>query len=466
MTIQNFYKDVLKALLHEVNDEDLISFRRPTSSNRRLSPATVDSHRLVLPTKERLSEGLGEGYMAFHPLSENIARRGVSPVQAYLQRVARSILGYQYLTLAQSLLEVAADNSLHQDLPPSCNEFLKSVPEADKKSVKAFSQLLEAASRRKNAVITLYLKNGGSLQGEDYNRLCIIRVPLLDELETAKSEGRKRVYGVELRKKDVATFEALLRHLMPMGDDPETYSAGSNSNLAPYFEAFLRAYGNAAQQLNKMVNRYREAFGLELEPLDLAYLEQIEQIGQYHNKIPPQPGNEGGVAKNEEASGEGAVAPTAETPPWSDAPSQPPTAAAPQQRPTSPHHRPSSPAPAPSNNNSDTMTWQEWQEAMRSGGPGAVPGMGQGYPGGQMGGGPVPYPQPNRPVPPEMAWMYQNQYAGQPQQQNPFAQAFAMARGGGQPAPTQGPMGPGGGYQPNQGPYGGGNAGGGGPSLL
>lgn len=287
--ILDFYTNVLTALRYRVEDDALISFMHPDG---KITPATVDGRRLVLPTLARQREGFIDDLQPFHPLSESIASKGASPVLAHMQRTAKAVLAYYFSALARQLLHVAATPSLHKDLPPACTEYLKKVSKADKRTVKLFEQLLEKATL-KNQLITLYIKNGGKIDGKNVNRLTVIRFPIIDLLE----EGSNNVLGVELNKKQRETIAAILRHVMPFGNDPEQYSAGSNSRIAPFFDSFMRAYAKAAKQLNKGVRKYAKAMGFDLVEIPLDYLEDLDDLGQFYEKIPPLRGNDGATVE-------------------------------------------------------------------------------------------------------------------------------------------------------------------------
>ncbi len=430
-TIQDFYKHVLSALRYRVDDEGLISFMAPDGT---VIPASVDKRRLVLPTDAWLRKGFTEDLQPFHPLSESIARRAASPVLVHMQRTARAVLAHNFLELATRLLAVAAEPSLHKDLPPACGEYLKKVPHADKKTLAAFEQLTEKAMA-KNQLITLYLKNGGKYDGKKVNRLCVIRFPLMDLLEGDDDAP----LGVKLRKKDKQTLHALLHHIMPFGDSPEEYSAGSDSRIAPFFDAFLRAYTKAATQQNKIINRYTKAMDMSLSPLPLDYLEELENLGQFYEKIPALRGNQGGINEEDETT---------------PAPQPQAAPAARQQAATAPARpavetRPATRQEAEASGKA-TVSIKDFLNSTRPPQPPAYPQQPQQpYGAYQQPAGYGPYgkpQQPNRyaayPVtdPRRPAWL-----GGQPQQPqqpaNPFAQAFATTQAPQQPMGYQMPYG-------------------------
>ena len=404
--ILDFYKDVLTSLSFKVDDNGLVSFVSPGGDSR---PTTVEGKRLVLPTNARLKEGFDEDLQPFHPISENIARKGVSPVLALLKRTAHALSAHYFSTIAENLLIVAADPALHKDLPPDCSEYLKKVSQADKKCLKNFQDLVKKAIQKKQ-LVSLYLKNGGSYQGEKVNRLCVIRFPLMTALET----DEKNVLGVDLREKDKKTIKALLHYIMPFGDDAEEYSAGSNARVAPFFDAFLKAWFKVADRLNLMVHRYRKPIEMDLAPINLKYHKQLDKLDQMYGKIPSLRGNEGGLSKEEEIKQEAAA--------------QPDPAPSPQRTP------PQKPVNKPASSGGG-MSVDEFLGRNRN--PQQPPPH-QPYPP-QQGGYQQPqqgyggYP-PQQPYPPQQGGYQQPMPWGQPQQQPP---ATAGWLGGGQPQPPQ-----------------------------
>ena len=289
-----FYNQALPSMRYGVDKEGLISI---TTATGQLSPAEVEGKRLVLPTKARLKEGFGDAFQAWHPLSETMARRGTSPVMQHMQRNARAQLSFTYIYLAQQLLRVAADRELHKELPPTedCNEFLNKMQLADDKLVKIFDRLVQAASEKKR-LITLYLKNGGTYAGKKVNRLAVIRFPLIELLETEDN----KVLGIEIKPKQRQVLLTLLRTILPNGDDPEQYSAGSNNRVAPYFHAFMTAYRKVIVQLNKIISRYGQPMALPVKAFPMFDEEYLSQFAEIYDEIPSLEGNEGGVHEVED----------------------------------------------------------------------------------------------------------------------------------------------------------------------
>lgn len=287
-----FYKEILASMRYSVDDEGLISILSPTGT---MVPAEAEGKRLVLPTKARLKEGFGEEFQPFHPLSESMARRGTSPVMQHMQRTVRANLAFTFAHLAGKLLEAAVDVSQHKDLPPSANEFLKKMQGADAKLTPLFNKLIEAA-HQKNKLITVYLRNGGTYNGKKVNRLAVIRFPIMELLETEED----KVLGITIKPKQRQVLLNLLRSILPAGDDPEQYSAGSNNRVAPYLHAFLQAYLKVIVQLNKVINRYAKPMSLPIKPYPVFKEETLNEFADIFDEIPSLVGNVGNTDEDEE----------------------------------------------------------------------------------------------------------------------------------------------------------------------
>lgn len=158
-------------------------------------------------------------------------------------------------------------------------------------AIKDLNTLLRAALGKHNTIMSLFLKNGGVYDGKKQRRVCIVRFPILEELARCRDTGEKP-YGAKISNKNVATLEAVFRKIVPLGDDPEEYSAGTNSQFAPYFEAFLRSFTKVATQLNRVI-RFIKPLETDLEPIDLTFAEQLDNLSKYYNQIVSLRGNEG-----------------------------------------------------------------------------------------------------------------------------------------------------------------------------
>lgn len=286
LSILDSYNVTLPAFCLKADEEGYISLVKPTGAT---SPATVEDKRLVLPTDAWLRKGFGEDLQPFHPLAESLSRRGTSPVIQYLQRSAKANISLIVHMMAEQLLQIAADKSSHKDLPPDSTDFLKKLSDADKSTVGLLEKLLASASK-KNRLCSVYLKNGGTIDGKKVNRSAIIRFPILEDLQ-AEAED---VLGVKMAKKHRKVLVALFKMIVPFGDNPEEYAAGTTSRVAPYYTSLLQAYHKVGVVLNQVIYRYGIPLQIPVKPIELYDLSIIDDFSKIYNMVPPLNGNLGG----------------------------------------------------------------------------------------------------------------------------------------------------------------------------
>lgn len=287
LSTSTFYKDqVLPAFRYQVTEDEMISVIDPVGNT---SPAKVDGKRLVLPSKKWLKSGFGTDYIAFHPLAESMSRLGTSPVLQHMQRQVKANLAFMVRYLCQELMKVATDPSVHKDLPPDCTDFLKKLSDAQPATADWLEKVFNAANR-KNRFVSVYLKANGKFDGKNVNRLCVIRFPILEEIQ--KEED---VFGLNIPKKHKKVIINLLKLIIPFGDSPEEYSAGTTLRTAPYFIVLIQAYSKITQQLNNIINQYRLIIEDVIQPYPTIDLSLIEKFDVMKREIPELDGNAGGL---------------------------------------------------------------------------------------------------------------------------------------------------------------------------
>ena len=283
--ILDCYKDILTAFSLVTDEDGLISQKHPTGT---LVPLKVEGRRLVLPTKEWQRKGYGEDYQPFHPGCEVMAREGTSPVMQMLQRQAKAMLAHTLVTMGNGLLQVAVDKDTHKDLPLECSGYLKKLSNADQTTKDLMDKLIGAAVK-KNRLLTVYLKNGGTYEGKKVNRSAIIRFPILEDLLS----DVKDPLGVTIPKKQRPTLVALFQLLIPNGDKPEEYSFGTTARVAPYLISLLNAYHKITSVFNALVEQYAVKLHIPAKPVVLYEMDVVENITKHYQDIPPYSGNEG-----------------------------------------------------------------------------------------------------------------------------------------------------------------------------
>lgn len=260
-----------------------------------LKPIMKEGKEVVLPTPEFLKNPDWNRYMAFHPMCESIAR-GESDILQLCQMIVRLSLWDKSIDVAQKLLQIASDQNLQTKLTPSQQKLLAAISDADATTYENFNKIVarskydytDGVDRR---LIAIYLKRGGSQDGQHYSRMFVVRFPMYNELckaEEAKDAKERKVFDVQLRAKDIPVLKALHETIFP-GDD-SAYTIGTNSNLAPYYTVLLNGYANMARQLNSVIKPFSKSHGIK--QIDLSW-DQGDNLAVYRNALPALPHNEG-----------------------------------------------------------------------------------------------------------------------------------------------------------------------------
>jgi hypothetical protein len=289
LSLSKVYEGILKSMQYDVDETGLVSILTPTGTK---AEAKVNGARLVIPTQKRLRDGFSEDLQPYHPLCESLSRKGTSPVLQHMQRSVKQHLGFLVSYLADALVKMSLDTAIHKDLPPEMSDVLMKLTGVTDKTQAILDKLIPAAHKQ-NKLITVYLKGPGTFQGQKVNRIAVIRFPILDELDN--DADKDMVLGVKVPTKQRKVISGLLRLIVPFGDSPEEYSAGTVSRVAPFFTAFLQAYHKIATRMNQSINRFAGPLALPLKPIELFPLEWIDEFPSIYNQIPSLNGNDGGT---------------------------------------------------------------------------------------------------------------------------------------------------------------------------
>lgn len=291
MSILDSYKAIAESLNFSITDEDFFLTKMPTGTEQ---PTTIDGKRLVMPTKAILKKGLGDSMIAFHPLSESMAREATSEVQKRLQKQAKGVIGHQLITITQGLMDLVANSENHKKVPVKQSAFLKELAGLDKSCMNTINKIIAAAVKR-NKLVTVYLKSSGIINGTKMNRVTTIHFPFIADL--INNDGT--LYGVNVPKKHTKVAIKLFELLIPNGSDHNEYSVGSNSRVAPYFTSFILSYHKVMKQINNLINTYGKYFKNKIHPIMLFDETLVDSFAEIHADIPPQKGNIGGIEEEE-----------------------------------------------------------------------------------------------------------------------------------------------------------------------
>lgn len=234
-----------------------------TLYNGKKEPALIKDKRLVLPTKEHLSNPDWTKRVPFHPLSENLLREKETPVLENFRAAVNLRLQYTLVFIGQQLITLIASTGDHKKLNPEQSEILSQVKDVDEKTLDDFLKLCAAMPPRQTSktFVNIYLKKGGKLplgDGErSFSRLGVVSFPLYHELQKSMEKDDDAVWGVKIpRKKSRRGLMQLLEYIFPRIKETNAYSRGSNSELAPFMDALMKSVAAVADPINTVMRRF------------------------------------------------------------------------------------------------------------------------------------------------------------------------------------------------------------------
>lgn len=309
-----FYSQTLDAVDVKVNEDGALVYMPPDAVEKDGSPmrtpARLDGKQWILPTKEVLNDSPWEDHIAFHPLSENILN-GESTTLTNFKALANIKLNTIVANLMLHLTEFAANPAAHANAPAKASKFLKLVPNINETTLKHMKELYKRSDASVDRrFISLYIKKGGRVSGNQYPWATIVSFPFRHELDGEQGKA----FGVSFSKKDQASFKALFEYILPESDDLQSYSAGGTSHTAPKFESFLKAFVKVATQLNEIVTAHKKILPTYKNLLiDLEWVETLGEVDKLADVVPPLPGNVGDPARDSRAESGAKATPTHST---------------------------------------------------------------------------------------------------------------------------------------------------------
>lgn len=261
-------------------------------------PFTVKGKRLVLPTQAHLKNPSSKTVM-FHPLQENLMR-GESEVFTEYRKALAVNINLAVLEMVKDLLLLAGSASLHSKLSPDQSEVLSLLKGVNKKTMEVWDKIVSNIPDNQffRSVVKFYMKPSGKIGDKSYTRLGVVSFPLYELL--AKPD--EKVYGVELADKHREILKKTFEYIFPELNVPHSYSRGSNSQVAPMFDAMIRSFAAVSQPYNAVLDMFKDLKIPELfdgaVPFSSDWWDDMVNLDALLvevRKIPMQPGNEGAV---------------------------------------------------------------------------------------------------------------------------------------------------------------------------
>lgn len=303
MSVQSplaFYQDMLQSFGF-VESEGLLSYQ--TLKTQPSTQWTIDGKRVCLPLPEILaSQTTWEHLQAFHPLCES-SHLGESKVIQGLLAATQQRLADVIRVCLVGLFGMVMDSTVHAAIPPEHAGLLHNFSNTTPAQAKQISALLSKIPYKE--IVKVYLRRGGTYKGKKYYRVCGVMFPMIN---TIRSPVEGRVYDVKVDEKSRNLLLRAMEYLLPDLDKMEQYTAPSNCDVAPYFQALIHAYYNVMTPLVKFLTNFKDALPDMMDIPNLSWYEKSLDFTPYNDIIPSLPGNEGETPKST-----GGVKPTATT---------------------------------------------------------------------------------------------------------------------------------------------------------
>lgn len=296
MKMIDFYKSILNAGAMAADEQGLISAHVAEMT----LPISVGEKRLVLPLTHHVANPNKSDIVIFHPLAENILR-GESDVMAKFRTNVNLKLNMVVQDLIVQLIALSGSN---RQLKPEMLGLLSRVSDADDTMIENYRSLFKAMpfGNSEKCVVHIFIKKNAQLEGKTHRRGAIVSFPLYEELLTAKNT----VYGVKMRKKDIANLKEILEGIFPGIEEKDRWSRPSQSDTCPTLDALLRACLALGSCVNSIVEDFEEELvGVDVLRYDGDWVESAQNLAQFDAEVrmlPMQAGNDGTVAGNTAAA--------------------------------------------------------------------------------------------------------------------------------------------------------------------
>lgn len=298
MKLVDQYISILESLGGTVGDDGRVTLNTAGTEIPVLVRNAGD-RALYVPTRAQLDNPDWEHRAYFHPLAESYVGGESEIIQTLRELILVRITEQVYLH-GENLLLLAIDDKRQAKLKDNQLDVMKRLAETDETTISHFRSIISASTinyegGEDRRLVAMYLKRGGNYKGRGVTRLCTTFFPVYDQLR--KLEGRKakdcKVFGVDLRLKDVKILTALFEILFPnIEDDNEFYSDGTESRTAPYFTCLMNSFLKIAGALNQNAMLFSRACK-ELEKIQIKWGEHMDSLTKFNGEIPSLPYNLG-----------------------------------------------------------------------------------------------------------------------------------------------------------------------------
>lgn len=281
--VLDLYTSILTNLGFDITPDGVIK----TIIGEDKSQFLVDGKPCLMPTFANLRKPDNKEF--FHPLREDMVggeSKLITAMRRFIVLRANVILS----SIALDLFNIAASPTLQKALTAEQSGLTTGIGEVDEGSVKKLMTIVAAMAKQDpyKSFVSMYSRRGGSIDGKNYKRICVVSFPLYDEL----LKDEPKVFGVKVSEKNRAAILSLLRFMFPGIEDDDMYSSGSNSKVAPFFDSLI----NSTLKIYSSINDLLDVYGSRIDSIDIprgdfswvADFEKIDKMTKDILMIPQQ----------------------------------------------------------------------------------------------------------------------------------------------------------------------------------
>lgn len=267
-----------------------------------------DDKHFYLPTKDVLGKPADEtaNYLFFDPLTESAVRQE-SESARFLKKLITSRLQLSISLLVTNLLLILGKEENASKAKSGQTLLYRQGFTPTSTIMRSHKKLLSNGVKDNvtNRLVSIFLKRGGTLDGERYSRVAKVTFPILDAFKSTTNA----IFGVEMSARDKENILKLYSYVVygvttPTDDLADEFSAGSNSKMAPYFQSLCFAYCNIAKRINEVNKVYKslyensEAYSTAIQ-VDLEFEDYIQELNEFKkDPMPLLAGNNGTVKQS------------------------------------------------------------------------------------------------------------------------------------------------------------------------
>ena len=267
-----------------------------------------DDKHFYLPTAEVLAKPANEtsSYLFFDPLTESAVRQE-SESARFLKKLMTSRLQLSISLLVTNLLLILNKEENAGKAKSGQTLLYRQGFTPTSTIMRSHKKLLLNGVKDNvtNRIISIFLKRGGTLDGERYSRVAKVSFPILDAFKSTTNA----IFGVEMSARDKENILKLYSYVIygdtsPTDELDDEFSAGSNSKMAPYFQSLCFAYCNIAKRINEVNKIYKslyensETYSKSIH-IDLEFEDHIQELNGFKkDPMPLLAGNNGTVKQS------------------------------------------------------------------------------------------------------------------------------------------------------------------------